>query len=200
MRAVSLVPALLLMFSVVACGQSPTPDAGSSQQANAGAGDVVPAGGEANAAGSSDTLILELKTGKATIRLRPDLAPKHVQRIKQLVAEGFYNGLKFHRVIEGFMAQTGDPKGTGEGGSPYPDLEAEFTPTAFERGTIGAARTNDPNSANSQFFITFTHVPHLNGQYTVWGQVVEGMQHIDSVAKGEPPANPDVIVKMYLAK
>ena len=116
-----------------------------------------------------------------------------------LAKEGFYNGLKWHRVIPGFMAQTGDPLGTGAGGSKYPDLPAEFSPTPFERGTIGAARTSDPNSANSQFFICFTHTPNLNGQYTVWGQVTEGMQFVDQIAKGEPPPKPDVIVKMYLA-
>ena len=147
----------------------------------------------------NNTLILELKTGKVVIKLRPDLAPKHVERVKLLASEGFYNGLKFHRVIAGFMAQTGDPLGTGAGGSKYPPLPAEFTPTPFERGTIGAARTNDPNSANSQFFICFTHTPFLNGQYTVWGQVTDGMQFVDQITKGEPPANPDVIVKMYLA-
>ncbi len=145
-----------------------------------------------------NTVIMELKTGKVTIELRPDIAPKHVARVKQLVKEGFYNGIKFHRVIPGFMAQTGDPTGTGSGGSKYPDLPAEFTPTPFERGTIGAARTANPNSANSQFFICFTHVPHLNGQYTVWGRVVDGMTHIDAVAKGEPPPTPDTIKKMYL--
>jgi peptidylprolyl isomerase len=151
----------------------------------------------------ADTLILELKTGKATIQLRPDLAPKHVERVKLLAREGFYDGLKFHRVIAGFMAQTGDPKGDGTGGSKYPDLPAEFTSTPFERGTIGAARTSDPNSANSQFFICFKDTPHLNGQYTVWGKVVDGMQHVDQLKKGEPSsgrvADPDIIVKAYLA-
>ena len=145
-----------------------------------------------------NTLVVELKTGRVLIQLRPDLAPKHVARVKQLAKEGFYNNIKFHRVIPGFMAQTGDPTGTGSGGSKYGNVPAEFTPTPFERGTIGAARTNDPNSANSQFFICFTHVPHLNGQYTVWGKVTEGMQHVDQIAKGEPPANPDVMQKVYL--
>lgn len=155
---------------------------------------AAPAGGD-----PGNTLILELKTGKVTIRLRPDLAPKHVERIKTLTKQGFYNGLKFHRVIPGFMAQTGDPKGDGTGGSQLPDVPAEFTPTAFERGTVGAARANDPNSANSQFFICFKHSPFLNGQYTVWGNVVDGMQFVDQIAKGEPPPQPDVIVRMYLA-
>ncbi len=153
---------------------------------------------QAPKADPQNTLVIELKTGKVLIALRPDLAPKHVERVKRLAKEGFYNGIKFHRVIVGFMAQTGDPTGTGTGGSKYGNLPAEFTPTPFERGTIGAARTNDPNTANSQFFITFTHVPHLNGQYTVWGRVIDGMQHVDQIAKGEPPPKPDVMQKVYL--
>jgi peptidylprolyl isomerase len=153
---------------------------------------------QAPKADPENTLVVELKTGRVLIQLRPDLAPKHVARVKQLAKEGFYNNIKFHRVIAGFMAQTGDPTGTGTGGSKLGNLRAEFTPTPFERGTIGAARTQDPNSANSQFFICFTHVPHLNGQYTVWGKVIEGMQYVDQIAKGEPPANPDVMQKVYL--
>jgi len=146
----------------------------------------------------ANTLVIELKSGKVYIELLPKLAPKHVERVKTLARQGFYNGIVFHRVIKGFMAQTGDPTGTGTGGSKLPDLPAEFTPTAFERGTIGAARTNDPNSANSQFFICFTHTPFLNGQYTVWGKVVDGMQHVDQIAKGEPPPNPDKMLKVYV--
>jgi peptidylprolyl isomerase len=147
-----------------------------------------------------NTLILELKTGRVVIRLRPDLAPKHVERVKLLVREGFYSNVKFHRVIAGFMAQTGDKlKGDGTGGSKYPDLPAEFTNTPFERGTIGAARTSDPNSANSQWFICLARSPFLNGQYTVWGQVVEGMQHVDQITKGEPPPTPDVIIRATIA-
>jgi cyclophilin family peptidyl-prolyl cis-trans isomerase len=145
-----------------------------------------------------NTIVIELKAGKVTIALRPDLAPKHVERVKTLAREGFYNGVIFHRVIAGFMAQTGDPTGTGQGGSDYPDLQAEFTPTPFERGTVGAARANSPNSANSQFFICFTYAPTLNGQYTVWGRVVDGMTNVDAVAKGEPPEKPDKIVRMYV--
>lgn len=149
-----------------------------------------------------NTLVMELKTGKVTIRLRPDLAPKHVERVKKLAREGFYNGIVFHRVIAGFMAQTGDPTGTGTGGSKYPDLPAEFTPAPFERGTVGAARSASPNSANSQFFICFTHTPHLNGKYTVWGQVVDGMMHIDNVKKGSGDggevAGPDKMLKVYV--
>ncbi len=150
----------------------------------------------------ANTLILELKTGKVTIELRPDLAPKHVERVKKLAKEGFYDGLKFHRVIAGFMAQTGDPKGDGTGGSKYGNLPAEFSNAHFERGVIGAARTADPDSANSQFFIVFQHSPHLNRQYTVWGRVVDGMTHVDQIKKGEPGSgrvsNPDTIVKAYL--
>jgi peptidylprolyl isomerase len=145
-----------------------------------------------------NTLVIELKTGKVSIALRPDLAPKHVERVKKLARDGFYNGITFHRVIPGFMAQTGDPTGTGRGGSKLGNVPAEFTPTPFERGTVGAARTNDPNTADSQFFICFTHAPSLNGQYTVWGKVVDGMQFVDQIAKGEPPPNPDKMLKVYI--
>ena len=149
-----------------------------------------------------NTLILELESGRVTIALRPDLAPKHVERVKRLAREGFYDGLTFHRVIDGFMAQTGDPRGDGTGGSKYEDLPAEFTPTPFERGVVGAARTADPNSANSQFFIMFDRAPHLDGKYTVWGQVVDGMEHVDKIKRGEPGSgrvtNPDRIVRMYV--
>jgi peptidylprolyl isomerase len=155
--------------------------------------------GAASAQDLENTLYLDLASGRVVIQLRPDLAPKHVARIKELTREGFYNGIVFHRVIPGFMAQTGDPTGTGSGGSDKPDLPAEFSKQPFERGTIGMARTSDPNSANSQFFIMFAPAPHLNGQYTVWGQVVDGMQFVDQIAKGEPPANPDKIIKMQVA-
>lgn len=149
---------------------------------------------------ASDTLVMQLKTGNVVIKLRPDLAPKHVERVKQLAKDGFYNGLKFHRVIPGFMAQSGDPTGTGTGGSKYPDLPAEFSNVAsFKRGTVGAARTRNPNSANSQFFICFGDgCRSLNGQYTIWGEVIEGMEHVDKIAPGEPPANPDTIVKAQM--
>jgi peptidylprolyl isomerase len=147
-----------------------------------------------------NVVLLDLKDGRVTILLRPDLAPKHVARVKQLVREHFYDGIIFHRVIPGFMAQTGDPTGTGTGGSKYPDLPAEFTKKAgFERGTIGAARSSDPNSANSQFFIDFAPAPSLNGQYTIWGEVIGGMDAVDKIAPGEPPAKPDKIVKMQVA-
>lgn len=148
-----------------------------------------------------DTLYMDLPEGRVTIQMFPERAPQHVERIKQLTREGFYNGLTFHRVIDGFMAQTGDPTGTGMGGSKYPDLPAEFTDYKYKRGTIGMARTANPNSANSQFFICFTDTgcSSLTGQYTVWGQVVDGMQYVDEIAKGEPPAHPDKIVKMTVA-
>ena len=157
----------------------------------------------ARAASPDNTLYMDMKDGRVVIELRPDLAPKHVQRIKKLVKEGFYDGLTFHRVITGFMAQTGDPKGDGTGGSKYPDLPAEFTPTPFKRGTVGAARSGNPNSANSQFFICLEDASHLNGNYTVWGQVTEGMQLIDRIKKGAGASgqvfNPDKILKMQLA-
>jgi len=153
----------------------------------------------------NNTLVLELKGGKVAIQLRPDLAPKHVERVKQLAKDGFYNGLKWHRVINGFMAQSGDPTGTGTSGSKYGNIPAEFTQEPFVRGTVGAARTSDPNSANSQFFICFTDTgcASLRGQYTVWGKVVDGMAAVDAIAKGEAGsgrvATPDQIVKGYIA-
>jgi len=156
----------------------------------------------APAADPANTLVIELKTGKVVVRLRPDLAPKHVERVKMLAKEGFYNGLKWHRVINGFMAQTGDPKGIGIGGSKYPDLPAEFSQEVYKRGTVGAARTANPNTANSQFFICFNDMGcrGLTGQYTIWGNVIEGMEHVDQITRGEPPANPDVMQKVYLLK
>ena len=152
---------------------------------------------------SSDVLVMELKTGKVLIKLRPDLAPKHVARIKELTRKGFYDGLVFHRVIDGFMAQTGDPQGTGMGGSGV-KLPAEFSRQPFERGTVGMARAADPNSGDSQFFICFAPAPFLNGKYTVWGQVVSGMEFVDKIKRGDPGANgtvasPDKIVKMQVA-
>ena len=146
-----------------------------------------------------NTLIMETTKGQVVIALRPDLAPKHVERIKTLAREGFYDGIVFHRVIDGFMAQTGCPKGTGTGGSKYPDLPAEFTREVFKRGSIGAARTPDPNTANSQFFICFGDgCRQLTGQYTLWGEVIQGMENVDKIAKGEPPPQPDVMQKVYL--
>jgi peptidylprolyl isomerase len=146
-----------------------------------------------------NTLYLDLKDGRVEIKLLPDVAPKHVERIKLLAREGFYDGIVFHRVIEDFMAQTGDPTGTGTGGSELPDLPAEFNKVPFVRGTIGAARTSDPDSANSQWFICFDDCGFLNRKYTVWGQVVKGMEFVDMIAQGEPPKNPDKIVKLQVA-
>jgi peptidylprolyl isomerase len=134
-----------------------------------------------------NTLILEIEHGTVTIALRPDLAPKHVEQIKTLARRGFYDGVPFHRVIEGFMAQGGDPTGTGRGGSDLPDIEAEFSQPSvarFQRGTCGMARTQDPNSANSQFFIMFAPAPSLDGQYTIWGQVTSGMEAVDRIKRG----------------
>ncbi|MGA1342017.1 MAG: peptidylprolyl isomerase [Hyphomonas sp.] len=143
-----------------------------------------------------NTLLLETSKGNVTIRLRPDLAPNHVARIKELAREGFYDGIIFHRVIAGFMAQTGCPKGTGTGNSKKPDLKAEFNPEPHVRGVCSMARTSAPHSANSQFFICFDDARFLDRQYTVWGQVTEGMEAIDALSKGEPPRNPDRIIKM----
>ena len=146
-----------------------------------------------------NTLLLETSKGTVKIALRPDLAPGHVTRIRELAREGFYDGIIFHRVIAGFMAQTGCPKGTGTGNSKKPDLKAEFNKEPHVRGTCSMARTSAPNSANSQFFICFGDAAFLNGQYTVWGEVTEGMDAIDALAKGEPPRSPDRIVSMRVA-
>jgi cyclophilin family peptidyl-prolyl cis-trans isomerase len=152
-------------------------------------------------ASPSNMLVLKLKTGEVKIRLRPDIAPNHVARITELASEGFYDGVVFHRVIEGFMAQTGDPTGTGMGGSKKPNLKAEFSPQAHVRGTCSMARSGHPDSANSQFFICFDTAPWLNGQYTVWGEVIEGMEHVDSIKKGDGEGkvlDPDKIFSMTL--
>ena len=143
-----------------------------------------------------DTLVMDTSKGKVVIKLRPDLAPNHVARVKELAREGFYDGVVFHRVIEGFMAQTGDPTGTGSGGSDKPDLAAEFSAESHKRGTVSAARTANPNSANSQFFICFTDAPWLNKQYSVWGEVIEGMDVVDQIKRGEPVRDPDTITSM----
>ncbi|HUB43482.1 MAG TPA: peptidylprolyl isomerase [Acetobacteraceae bacterium] len=151
-----------------------------------------------------NTLYLETKDGRVAIALRPDLAPSHVEQIKTLVRQGFYDNTPFHRVIEGFMAQGGDPSGTGRGGSDLANIPAEFSRAEkFERGTCGMARTGDPNSANSQFFIMFAPAPHLDGQYTIWGKVVEGMEHVDAIKRGASGSGavqePDRIVRMQVA-
>jgi cyclophilin family peptidyl-prolyl cis-trans isomerase len=145
-----------------------------------------------------NTLILETTKGTATIALRPDLAPGHVARIKELAREGFYDGIVFHRVIDGFMAQTGDPTGTGMGGSGK-KLKAEFSREPHKRGTASMARAQNPDSADSQFFICFDDAAFLNGQYTVWGQVIDGMDAIDKIKRGEPVKDPDKIVSMRVA-
>ena len=150
-------------------------------------------------ANKADHLFLQLSSGGTVeIVLRPDLAPHHVERIQALVRRGFYNGLTFHRVISDFMAQGGDPKGTGEGGSDLPDLKAEFTNVPFMRGTFGAARASSPDSANSQFFIMYGRKQDLDNNYTVMGRVVAGMDAVDGIAQGEPPAQPTTIVKAWL--
>ncbi len=157
-----------------------------------------------------NTIIMELKDGNVVIELMADVAPQHAARMKELVREGAYDGVVFHRVIEGFMAQTGDvangnaDKGlnirmAGTGGSDKPDLPAEFSKLPHDRGTIGAARSANPNSANSQFFINFKDNHFLNGQYTVYGRVIEGMEHVDAIVRGEPPANPDKMVSVKVA-
>lgn len=146
-----------------------------------------------------NTLLIDTETGRVTIRLRPDLAPQHVDRIKELAREGFYDGVAFHRVIPGFMAQGGCPNGTGTGGSSKPNLAAEFSREPHVRGICSMARTNNPNSANSQFFICFDDATFLDGQYTVWGEVTGGMEHIDALPKGEPPRTPGKIVSMKVA-
>ena len=147
-----------------------------------------------------NTILLDTTHGRVIIKLRTDLAPQHAERIKQLAREGFYNNVPFHRVIAGFMAQTGDGQyGNGTGGSKYPNLKAEFSDVPFTRGVVGMARASDPNSANSQFFIMLAEYPSLNGQYTVIGQVVSGMEAVDKIKKGEPVRDPDKILKMQVA-
>ena len=151
-----------------------------------------------------NTLYLDLKDGRVTIEMYPNEAPNHVQRIKELTQEGYYDGKLFHRVIDGFMAQTGSPEGKGIGGSDKPDLDAEFNSIAHTRGVLSMARTNNPNSANAQFFIMLAPATHLDGQYTAWGQVIDGMEHVDAIKKGNSFDNgsvdePDSIIKMTLA-
>jgi cyclophilin family peptidyl-prolyl cis-trans isomerase len=148
---------------------------------------------------ADDTLILETTHGRVSIAMRPDLAPQHVARIKELVRDGFYDGVVFHRVIDGFMAQTGCPHGTGTGGSGK-KLKAEFSKEKHVRGTVSMARAQNPDSADSQFFICFAESPSLNGQYTVWGKVTAGMENIDKIKRGEPVANPDRIISAKMAE
>lgn len=160
-------------------------------------------GGQAMAADLDNTIWLDVPAGRVVIQMRPDLAPATCAQIKALVRRGFYNGLTFHRVIDGFMAQTGDPNGNGTGGSGHP-LKAEFSNEKFARGTVAMARTSDPDSADSQFFIMFAPAPSLDGKYTIWGNVVSGMEYVDQIKKGDPAQNgavtsPDKIVKMQVA-
>jgi peptidylprolyl isomerase len=159
---------------------------------------VLGLSGSAFALDKENTLYIDLKDGRVIIEMRPDLAPKHVAQIKKLAREGKYDGLVFHRVIDGFMAQTGDPEGTGRGGMGSL-LQAEFSREPFTRGAVGMARTNDPNSAQSQFFIVLKDSNFLDGQYTVWGRVTSGMEFVDKIKKGEPPANPDKMIKVRVA-
>jgi cyclophilin family peptidyl-prolyl cis-trans isomerase len=146
-----------------------------------------------------NTIIMDTTKGQVVIKLRPDLAPKHVERIKTLAREGFYDGIVFHRVIDGFMAQVGCPHGTGTGGSKHPNLKAEFNAEPHVRGICSMARAQNPDSANSQFFIVFDDAGFLDRQYTVWGQVIEGMDNVDKIKRGEPVQNPDKITSMKVA-
>ena len=160
-------------------------------------------GHESLAGNLENTLYMDLEYGRVVIEMRSDLAPNHVSRIKELVRSGFYDGVVFHRVIDGFMAQGGDPIGTGTGGSGE-NIDAEFSNARHVRGTLSMARAQNPNSADSQFFICFADVPHLDGKYTVWGQVIEGMEHVDKIKRGAPQnnglvENPDKIVRMQIA-
>jgi cyclophilin family peptidyl-prolyl cis-trans isomerase len=187
-KALSLLP---LAFALIAAKPASQP-----------AAPVVPslAAPAEVAANPANKLTLDLSNGgSVVIQMRPDVAPRHVERVQTLVRQGFYNGLTFHRVIPGFMAQGGDPKGTGEGGSSLPDLKAEFSALPFLRGTVAAARLGDnPDSSNSQFFIMFVPNASLNGDYSVWGRVISGMDAVDAIAPGEPPAEPTKIVRAYL--
>jgi peptidylprolyl isomerase len=161
---------------------------------------AIASASRAQAPDPQNTLIIETSKGEIVVKLRPDLAPQHVARIKRLAKEGFYNGIIFHRVIAGFMAQTGDPTGTGTGGSKYPNLPAEFTQEVFKRGSVGAARSQSADSANSQFFICFgAGCRQLTGQYTLWGEVPEStMDTVERIARGEPPPQPDKMLKVYV--
>ena len=164
---------------------------------------LMPLGASAQTLDPENTIYMDIPAGRVVIKLLPDVAPNHVARIKKLTRMGFYDGTPFHRVIPGFMAQGGDPTGTGTGGSKLPDLKAEFSNVPFTRGTVGMARSQDPNSANSQFFICFADASWLNGQYTVWGQVVSGMEFVDKLKAGTDQSgvvkNPDHIIKMQVA-
>ncbi len=189
----SLLALITLAFSSVAIAQSEPADDSPPAAPIKAVLSVPPA------AQPDNIWVLELSTGgQVKIQLRPDAAPNHVERIKTLTRQGFYNGLVFHRVIDGFMAQGGDPSGTGEHGSPLPDLKAEFNTLPHVRGAVSAARTQDDNSANSQFFIMFMPMLRLDTKYTVFGRVVSGMQYVDAIERGEPPANPSRVVRAWI--
>jgi peptidylprolyl isomerase len=160
---------------------------------------ALPAAAGAQAPDRENLLYIDVEYGRVVIQLRPDIAPRHVERVKQLARAKFYDGIVFHRVIDGFMAQTGDPTGTGTGGSGRGNVPAEFSRVPFERGIVGAARSQNPNSADSQFFIMFRRNAGLDGQYTVWGQVISGMEFVDRIRRGEPPRNPDRMIRVQVA-
>jgi peptidylprolyl isomerase len=160
---------------------------------------AFPAAAGAQTSDRENLLYIDVEYGRIVIQLRPDLAPRHVERVKQLARAKFYDGIVFHRVIDGFMAQTGDPTGTGTGGSGRGNVPAEFSRVPFDRGIVGAARAQNPNSADSQFFIMFRRNTGLDGQYTVWGQVISGMEFVDRIRRGEPPRNPDKMIRVQVA-
>ncbi|MEQ9663135.1 MAG: peptidylprolyl isomerase [Parasphingopyxis sp.] len=189
------------LFAVLLAGCSSSDTAPEALADAANEGPVVAGATAATPeADPENTLLLDLSTGgRVAIRLRPDVAPNHVERIKTLARQGFYNGIIFHRVIDGFMAQTGDPTGTGEGGSNLPDLSAEFSRLPHVRGAVSMARANEPDSANSQFFITFMPSLRLDENYTVFGRVISGMQFVDAIPRGEPPARPARIIRASVA-
>lgn len=210
-RIALLAASLVMILTLAACNNAgeqaietdTTAEQSTEQQDTTQAENQEEAANDDAVTDPDNTLFLDLKDGRVTIKLRPDLAPGHVERIKTLTAQGFYDGIVFHRVIDGFMAQTGDPTGTGMGGSQLPDLEAEFSRAPFVRGTVGMARAMDPNSANSQFFIMFARSPNLDDNYTVFGEVVDGMEHVDKIKRGTGQngmvTDPDKILKMQLA-
>jgi len=194
--------ALVCLVAVAACGEETTSQSSDGTAAKTTTvSESAPANQEPPMAVSDpeNALVIELEGGNVIVELAPDLAPTHVARMKELTREGFYDGIVFHRVIEGFMAQTGDPTGTGTGGSGK-NLDAEFSKASFDRGTLGMARSSSPNSADSQFFICLEAAPHLNGQYTVLGKVVDGMEHVDAIKKGAPGSgqvsNPDKMISV----
>lgn len=201
-KIASIVLALFFAFAFAAC--SSEEETGKTVQNGQSPNKTDAIGDKIAEISGPNMLHLDLKDGRVTIKLRPDLAPKHVAQIKKLVAKSFYDGIVFHRVIDGFMAQTGDPTGTGTGGSDLPDIEAEFSSTPFKRGTVGMARAQNPDSANSQFFIMFADGDFLNGQYTVFGEVVSGMEFVDKIKRGEGQSgmvkNPDKIIKLQFGE